>query len=403
MRAGEGRARGRLRDVLVGVELALSLALLVGAGLLVRSAAHIQQLSLGFTPDNIAAIDVTIRQRSYADEAVRAEFFERVQSTIEERVPGMDVELALWAPFARLGAALVETPTAPATASDAPPTAMGTLVSSGYFELMGIQLLRGRAFDATDRTASLPVGIVSAALARRMWPERNPIGEQIRFAARPGGEAEEPRWLTVVGVVDDVRKTLTEENPPDLYRPVAQVTPTSVELLVRVGDWRQRLDEVRAAVWSLDSEIPLDGVRELGAGVALASLPTRSLAGVLGGFAAFAAILATLGLYGVVSYAVSRSRRDIAIRMALGAEAQQVVTVFLKRIVPVLLSGLLAGMLGGAWLARLLSSQLHGVTALDTATYAGMSAVLIAAALIATVVPALRAARLAPMRVLRAD
>jgi predicted permease len=403
MRAGEGRGRGRLRDVLVGVELALSLALLVGAGLLVRSATHIQQLSLGFTPDNIAAIDVTIRQRSYPAEATRAAFFERVQSTIEKRLPGVAVELALWAPFARLGANPVETPAVPATASSAPPTAMSTLVSSGYFELMGITLLRGRVFGATDRTAGQPVAIVSTSLARRMWPDRNPIGEQIRFAPRPGAHDDEPRWLTVVGVVGDVRKTLTEENPPDLYRPLAQVTPTSVELLVRGRDWRQRLDEVRAAVWSLDSEIPLDGVRVLDEGVALASLPTRSLAGVLGGFAAFAAVLATLGLYGVVSYAVSRSRRDIAIRMALGAEARQVVMVFLRRILPVLLSGLLAGTLGGAWLARLLSSQLHGVTTLDAATYAGMSAILIAAALGATVVPALRAARLAPMRVLRTD
>ena len=403
MRAGEGRARGRLRHALVGVELAFSLALLVGAGLLVRSATHIQHLSLGFTPNDIAAVDVTVRQRSYQDEATRAAFFERVQSTIEGRLPDMDVELALWAPFARLGGNPVETPAAPASASSAPITATSTLVSPGYFDLLGINLLRGRVFDATDRHAGLAVAIVSASLARRMWPERNPIGEQIRFAPRPGGHADEPRWLTVVGVVDDVRKTLTEENPPDLYRPFAQAAPTSVELLLRGGNWRQRLDEVRAAVWSLDSEIPLDGVRELDEAVASASLPTRSLAGVLAGFAAFAALLATLGLYGVVSYAVSRSRRDIAIRMALGAEARQVVTVFLRRILPVLLSGLVVGILGGAWLARLLSSQLHGVTALDTATYAGMSATLIAAALIATVVPALRAARLAPMRALRTD
>jgi putative ABC transport system permease protein len=403
MRASEGRARGRLRDVLVGVELALSLALLVGAGLLVRSATHIQRLTLGFEPEDIAAIDVTIRRRSYPDDATRAAFFQRVQSTIEDRLPGMDVELALWAPFARLGADPVETPAAPAAGSDAPPAAMRTLVSPGYFDLMGITLLRGRVFDVNDRDTSRPVAVVSASLARRLWPDRNPLGEQIRFAARPGAQRDEPRWMTVVGVVDEVRKTLTEENPPDLYRPVAQGTPTTMELLLRDVKWRERLDDVRAAVWSLDSEIPLDGVRELQEGVALASLPTRSLAGVLAGFAAFAAVLATLGLYGVISYAVSRSRRDIAVRMALGAEAHQVVTVFLRRILPVLLAGLVAGILGGVWLARLLSSQLHGVTAVDTATYVMMSTVLIFAALLATVIPALRAARLAPMRVLRTD
>lgn len=404
-RAGTGRGGSRLRDVLIGVELALSLALLVGAGLLLRSAAHLQQLPTGFDGERVTVLDVGIRQSRYPDRAARAAFFSELVRTVEAGVPGANAEVAFAAPFGTrtFGAGMpVETPAQPAPDDETGARAVGNIVTAGYFDMLDIPLLDGRGFAASDGPSSLPVAVVSASLAERLWPGGSPLGERIRFTGQTMF-AFDSTWFTVVGVVDDVLKTLTDPNPPDLYYSYAQAPTSGGELLVRPASAGDPTEAVRRAVWSLDPEIPLDGVRRIDEDLRRASLPSRFLAAVLAGLAAFAALLATFGLYGVVAYAVRRQRRDIAIRMALGARVGGVVGLFVRRSVPVLGLGLLCGFAGAFWLSGVMHSQLHGVGRLDLVTFAAGAALLVVAALVATILPALSAARQTPMRVLRTD
>lgn len=403
-RGGAGRGRNRLRDGLIAAELALSLALLVGAGLLIRSADHLQRTPLGFTPDGVSAFEISIRQSRYPDDEAKAVFYAEAVRSVETEVPGIDAAFVFSRPLGGRtfgNGAPVETPEQPAAPDETGARAVGNAMSPGGFDLLGIPVRSGRVFTDADRPGAPRVAVVGESLARRLWGDANPIGRRVRFVSGTMFETEE--WLTVVGVVGDVVKTLTEPNPPDLYLPIAQVGTMGASLIVRSADGRNRMDEVRSVLWRLDPEIPLDMVRSMEADQRAATLPARFLAGVLAGFAAFAALLATFGLYGAVSYAVRRQRRDIAIRMALGARTGGVVGLFVRRGVPVLVAGLVAGLVGAGALARVLGSQIHGIGRLDPVTFVGAAVLLGGAALLATIVPARRATREAPMRVLRVD
>jgi cell division protein FtsX len=228
------------------------------------------------------------------------------------------------------------------------------------------------------------------------------VGQHIRVAVELGAHDATPApWLTVVGVVADVRKTLTEENPPDLYMSLAQSPPMIASLVVRDPSGRARVNAIREAVWSVNAELPLDEVRWLEDDVAFATLPSRFLATLLSGFAAFAVLLATVGLYGVIAYAVLQQRRDIAIRMAVGATRGHVIRMFLGRGAVLVGAGLAAGLAGGLALSRLMRGVLFGVSPTDALTYAVVALLLGAAALLATWLPARRAAHAEPMQVLQ--
>jgi predicted permease len=429
-RGTDARATHRLRGGLVVAELALSLALLVCAGLLVRSALHLQRLALGFEPDGVVAIGLSLRQRDYGDAPRRAVFYDRVLREIETSVPGAAPAFVSWAPFSRVGAVAVETPEsparrpgdaapergrpeaalrsprAPATPVSSPGQASVQMVSPSYFQVLGIAIRRGRVFDSLHNGVSEPVAVVGESLARSLWPAGDPIGRRLRVVTEPDPQAPPGRdtgWLRVIGVVADVRKTLVAENPPDLYVPIAQRPPILAELVVTGAAGLERLDAVRAAVWRVNPELPLNEVRRLDEDVALASLPARFLAWLLSGFALFAVVLATLALYGVVAFAVTERRREIAVRMALGADARAVVRLFLRQATVLVAAGMAAGLAGGFALSRILRSQLFGVAAGDLTTYAGVALALGAAAFAATWVPARRAARAHPMGVLRGD
>jgi putative ABC transport system permease protein len=407
-----GQARQRARSVLVAGELALSLSLLIGAGLLVRNALHMQAQPLGFDPDGLVAITASLRQREFEEAASRSELFERLAAGIERGVPGVSAEIVGWAPLSRSWSFPVETP----EPAGAEPTASAfiTSASPGYFGLMGIALLRGRTFEPTDRAGAPPVAIVSEGLARRVWPGGDPIGQRIRIApveramgssgwmGRSGsGFSSDEQWRTVVGVVADVTKTLVDENPPDLYYPLDQAPPMLVEFVVRGLTGGAGLAAAREAMWTVNPEIPLDEVRWLEEELGAALLPSRFLAWLLSAFGGFAILMAVTGISGVVAYEVSQRKREVAIRMALGATSDSVVGAFLRSSAAFLSAGLLIG-LGGGWaVSRLISHQLHGVSASDPLTWVGAAAGLALVALIATWLPARRAARTEPMQVLQ--
>jgi hypothetical protein len=280
---------------------------------------------------------------------------------------------------------------------------------------MGIRRLRGRSFEATDGAGAEPVAIVSESLARQLWPGRDAIGQRVRMAPDPNATLHTPAlvgsespasslessWRLVVGVVADVSKTLTEENPPDVYYPLAQAAPAFVEIVVRDRRGRVRLDDVRAAIWRVHADVPLDDIRWLEDDIALATLPSRFLAMLLSGFGAFAVLMASVGVWGVVAYTVSQRRREIAIRMALGATQRAVTATFVRYAAGFTLAGLVSGIAGGLALSRVLRSQLHGVSPGDPVTYGAVALLLAAVAFVATWLPARRAARTEPRSVLQ--
>jgi predicted lysophospholipase L1 biosynthesis ABC-type transport system permease subunit len=244
--------------------------------------------------------------------------------------------------------------------------------------------------------------VISQSLGARLWPNEDPLGRQLRVAARGRMNPEEPpEWSTVIGIVDDVRKTLTLENPPDLYMAMAQEPSLGAELIVRDPDGRMRVQSVREAVWRLNPEVPLNEVRWIEDDVQAASLPSRFLASLLTAFAVFAVLLASMGLYGVVAYGIERRRRDIAIRMALGADRGRVLRMLLAEGARLVGVGLLAGLAGAFALSSILRSQLYGISRTDPLTYVLVPIALIVAAFAATFLPAHRATRSEPMRELQ--
>ncbi|MCI0434402.1 MAG: ADOP family duplicated permease [Gemmatimonadetes bacterium] len=411
-RGTESLTRQRLRSTLVVAELALSLALLAGAGLLVRSAVHLGRLELGFDAENIAIIGFSLRAADWSDPVDRVGLYERIAERVRTQLPGTSAAVVTRPPFSQLPPVPVETPEVPAPDSGGP-RALLQMASPGYFETIGIRVVRGSGFDATHGPSSPPVALVSDELAARLWPGADPIGQRIRvpmptllpavMGSMSMQASRAPAWRTVIGVVTEVRQGLTEAHLPDLYYPLAQVPPMAATLMVRDPTGRGRLGAIRDAVWQVIPELPLNELSWMEDDVAFASLPSRFLALLISGFALFAVILATLGLYGVISYAVSQRRRDIAIRMALGAESRSVVRMFVAQGARLAGIGVLIGVTGGLALSAGFKNQLYGVESNDPATYALVALVLAAAALGATWLPARRATREDPVQLLHAD
>jgi putative ABC transport system permease protein len=278
------------------------------------------------------------------------------------------------------------------------------LVDEEYLDAMEIRLVRGRAFTPDDGFASEGVALVSETLARDLWPGSEAVGRYVRLAAEgmPGMEPEEPgAWLRVVGVVADVRREVTDARAGDLYLSFRQSGPAWMNAFLRLRDDTVDPTAMQEAVDDVDSDIPLASVRRLDQVVDEAMRPTRVLAVLLAGFSMFALLLAVLGLYGVVAYAARQHEKDVAIRMALGADRRSVVHELLRQGLLMVVAGLAGGTLGGYLLGGALESQLHGVTPGDPATYASLAGVLAMSALAAMWVPARRAASRDPMRVLR--
>lgn len=406
-RGTASRGRQRIRSALVALELALSLALAVGAGLLLRSALHLDRQPLGFEPEGIVALEAAVRQTEFPEPAARAELFDRMETTIEREVPGLEATIASWAPLARAWSLPVETPERPGTGREDDPAAFVTSVAPDYFGELAIPLLEGRPFNRDDRLATEPVAIVSRALAERLWPSGGAVGGRIRLVPEGGVAASihggPPVWRTVVGVAGDVTNTLTGENPAGLYFPVAQVPPTLAEIILRAPAGTVPVEAAREAVWQVYPDVPLDDLRRLDEVVAAATLPARFLAWLVSAFGGFALALAAIGIYGVVAFAVNQSRRDVAIRIALGATGGRVAFAFVVHQAAWIGAGLLAGLAGAYALSSTLRAQLHGIDPADPLTWLAATTAVGCIALLATWVPARRAARMEPSRMLQGD
>jgi len=399
--ATDSRRRRWIRNTLVTIEIAVSLALLIGAGLLVRSALHLNRLELGFDADNVLRANFSLPLRQYPSEQSQQEFSARLLSRVQQ-MPGVEsASVTNMPPFRVARGWPIEVEGRSANSDRDAVRAVQQSISLEYFQTMRIPVLRGRAFTERDRAGAEPVIIISEQLADKLWPNEDPLGKRLKNSGNMSGE---PVWRTVVGVVREVRKTLTAAHFPDTYIPMRQNPRAFFYLMTRTsGDALGFLPELQRVVWEMDADLPISEISAMREIVARAGARSRFLAALLAGFALFAVVLAMLGVYGVVSYAVSQRGHEIAIRLALGAEARDVIHLFLKQGMGVVATGVGLGLLIAWLLSSALSAQIYGVTTTDPLTFAGASCLLAMVALSACYIPARRVAKVDPMTALRAE
>ena len=395
---GEGIRTNRFRSALVAGEVALALLLVIGASLMVRSMARLQAVDPGFRPAGVWKGFLTLRGENYTEPAKRVNFYRALGAKVAA-IPGVTAfGLVSHLPFggAKSGANIA-VEGAPPPKPGEPTIVFNRTVDPGYFPAIGVRLLRGRFFNDHDPGGS-PVAIINESLARKGWPNQNPVGK--RF-----GDGHPAHWMTVVGVIKDLRQTaLTDEPDLESYMPYAQTPGPTMALVVRSGGNPESLaPAIRRAVRELDKDLPLADVGLLAESVSQSTRSQRFSTWVLGGFAAMALLLAAVGIYGVISYSVTRRTHEIGVRMALGAERGRIAAAVVGRALALAGIGVAAGVAGGLALTRLLRSMLFGVSATDPLVFAGASLFLLAVAALAGYVPARRAARIDPGIALREE
>jgi putative ABC transport system permease protein len=401
-RGSSGFRRGALRNLLVVGEVALSLILLVGSGLLLKSFARLRGLDPGFRADHVLTVRVDAPMTKYGDFTKRSEFFARVLDRVRA-LPGVQAAGFTSAlPLTWEGGSSGFTPEGVAPTPGVPWDANNRVVSAGYFEAMRIPLRRGRLFQDADGPDAPPVAMVNEAMARKFWPNQDPIGKRFKL----GEPGENTPWFRIAGIVGDVRQMRLNQPPrQEMYFPYWQakdnwMVPRDVAIHTS-GDPLRLAGAVRQAIWSIDKDQPVSNVMSLDDLLDQEVAQRRVQAALLGGFAALALILACIGIYGVLSYLVTQRMREIGVRVALGASASDVFRTVAGEGMTLAGVGIAAGLAGALALSRLLGSLLFGVGAGDPLAYAAAVAVFGAVALLACYFPARRAARVDPMVTLR--
>ena len=388
-----------MRGWLVVTELALALILLLGAGLLVRSFSQLTAVDLGFDRENVLTARVNLPRSVYRAESQTAAFFQQLFDRLKS-LPGVTSSGAInhtpLSGFGIIAFTEIEGNPPPDREKDAP-IGMGA-VSLDYFKTLKIPLLSGRLYDETDKADSAKVAIVNQAFARRYFPNTDPLGKRVGFGCQQG------LCRTIVGVVGNVKQeSITAKVTPEMYLPFSQMPMNGMTLFLRTngGNPADLARAVRGEVFALDKNQPVFNVKTLDQRVIETIAASRSLMFLFSGFALLAMVLAVVGIYGIISYAVSQRTREIGIRMALGARAVDVLRMVLKNGMMLVMAGIVIGVAGALALTRFLATLLFGVTPTDTLTFVVVSVVLIAVALIACLVPARRATKVDPLEALR--
>jgi putative ABC transport system permease protein len=398
-----GGTSGRhVRRMLVVSEVALAVVLLVSAGLLIRSFQLLRQVEPGFNPENALTMRMVLPFPKYAKQEARRAFYDEVLRKVEE-VPGVEAAgVITFLPLSFNGMNFSFSVEGRAAPSDMNlPFALFRVVSPDYFRAMGIPLQRGRFFEAHDSPDSTPVTVINRRLAERYWPGEDAIGKRLKV-----GPSDSPNaWLTVVGVVGDVRQTGLYEQKLEFYVPYMQERRAFMaprDLVVRTkADPGVIAAAVRQAVWAVDKDQPVSNVRTMDQVFAAAISQERFQALMLGLFAALALVLACVGLYGVISYSVVQRTHEIGVRMALGAQPVDVLRLVIRQGMSLTFAGLVVGIVAGTFVTRVLSDMLFGVTPRDPLTFAGVPVLLLVVAFLACYVPARRATRIDPLQALR--
>jgi putative ABC transport system permease protein len=401
--AGVGGGRGRLRGALVVAEIAIALVVLIGAGLLLQTFRRLQQLDLGFDTHNILTASVELPDARYPKQEQAAAFYR----TLLERVktlPGVAAVSAV-VPQPLSGDTFVisfdiEGRNIP---KGERPSSHFRSISLDYFNVMKIPLLAGRAFTERDDAQAPGVLIINESFAKRHFPNENPIGKHVKPSLALEGE---PVWREIVGVVKDVkhRQSLSRDYEPEYYLPHAQMPINYMNLVVRAtNDPRSLVWSLQHEVQSLDRDIPVYRIKTLDQYLGLAVAQPKFNALLLSLFAGLALLLTAIGLYGVMSYSVVQRAQEVGIRIALGARTGDVLKMVLRQGLKLTALGLLIGLAAAYALTRYMQSLLFGVKPADPLTFAAISLLLIAVALVACWIPARRATKVDPMVALRCE
>ena len=391
--------RRRLRNTLVVSEMALALVLLAGAGLLVRTFLRLMDVDLGIDPTNVLTLGISLPHYKYSSATQQALFYRELLQRLQS-APGVK------AVGGRGGGANIffQPEGQPPAAPGQEPTAAYNMITPGYFSAMGTGLVAGREFSASDAEGTTPVAIVSETVARRYWPRSSPVGSHLTVLARvySGQSTGASQPLEVVGVVKDVRNDDLWEAESDVYVPFQQHPVLSLFLAVRTAvPPMSVVPAVRDAVLALDKEQPVNDVRTMTEIVSETYGAIRFPMTLVWIFAALALLLSAVGIFGVMSYAVSRRTQEMAIRMALGAGRRDVLGLVLREGLAVTMIGVGVGLAAALGLSRVMAGYVYGIKSTDPLTFAVASLLLMAVALLASYVPARRATKVDPMAALR--
>jgi putative ABC transport system permease protein len=394
-----GASSAALRGLLVVAEVAITVVLLAGAGLMIRSFMAIQSVDPGFRADRIMTFDFALPMTTYKEESQRATFFEQLTARAAT-LPGVERAAVIDAlPLTGGGSVLgfvIEgrPPLPPEKVQDA----NFFSVTPDYFDVMGIPSVRGERLTERHRADVPDVAVINEAMARRYWPGEDPIGKRLNI-----GDPEKTPWITVIGVVRDARTGGLDKEPyPQMYVPSAQFPYRAMTFVARTsGDPTSIAPALRHELAALDKDLPLYNVRTMEQ-VLCDSVSRRRFQMILiAAFAGVGLLLAAVGIYGVISYGVAQRRHEIGVRMALGARAADILKLVVGQGLGLTLAGVGLGLAGAFVLTRVLSSLLYGVSATDPLTFACVAVALLGVALLACLVPARRATQVDPMIALR--
>ncbi len=399
--AWAGAGRHRTRSLLVVAEVALSLLLLIGAGLMIRTFISFQRVNPGIRTDHLLTMKLALPYAKYREPQQQAAFFQQAMERIKA-LPGVQsVGAVSDLPLSGDGGVYTFTIEGrPSTSTQDDPVAVWRAVNPDYFRTMGMQLRRGREFTERDQPSAPEPVIINETLARRFWPGEDPIGKRVQIY-----DLEPRPWREIVGVINDIKSVELSADPaPEIYVPFSQRPRTAMTLIARTTVKPEELAAaMRAAIQSVDKEQPVYRVRTMEqffSDVVAAPRATMFLLGVL---AVAALILAAVGIYGVMAYAVTQRTHEIGIRMALGARGDDVLRMVVKQGMRFALAGVAIGLAAAFALTRLMKDLLFGVRPTDPATFAALALLLTGVALLACYLPARRATRVDPLIALRHD
>jgi putative ABC transport system permease protein len=387
-------AKTRFRSILVVGEVAAALVLLIGAGLMLTSLARLRSVDPGFRTTSLAAVELPLPQSRY-DGPAQGRFYrqvlERLQANPATARSAMVFPMPLRGSNASTGVEIEGEPEGNRT-NRAP--AELNMVSPEYFETIGLRLIKGRGFTASDADGQLPVVIINERLAKE-FGDVDPIGRRINLGD----------WVTVVGVVSDARRQSLEASPkPNVYLPYQQFTLPFMSVVVQTDGAPAAVGSaVKAVVREVDPDLPVETVRTIEQIIELSTGQPRFRTLIIAAFAALALLLAAIGIYGLVSFSVSQRTAEMGVRLALGASPRQVGALVLRQGLALAMLGIVIGVVAAAVGARLVSSLLYETSATDPTVYGGLALLLLTIAALACYVPARRAMRVDPMRALRAD
>jgi putative ABC transport system permease protein len=397
---GNSGVRGRARSVLVVTEIAMSLVLLVGAGLMIQSFLRLRRVNIGLNPKNVLTATISLPRAKYTQNDQRTAFFKQLIERVRN-LPGVEAASAtrtLPLGGSNWGRGLTVEGYPVASISQTP-TVQHTVVEPDYFRTMGITLLAGRDFNDADTKDAPNVTIIEERLARQYWPNESPLGKRVRFGPP---EDNEP-WYTIIGVVNTVRdQSVQEETRPSVYLPHQKVPVPSMSLVARTSvNPHDFIGAVRREVAQLDPDLPVSELATMEEVVAESIWQPRLYAMLFAVFAGGALLLALIGIYGVMAFLVQTRTHEIGVRMALGASARDVFNLIVGRGMKLTIVGVVIGVGGAIALTRLMHSLLFNTSATDPFTFILISLLLSVAAFLACYIPARRAAKVDPLVALR--